>query len=104
MLGQQLEQPRQGEMAVVHQLERDRQQGLQPDAARLGLGEGHALAVLVLRAMVGDDGVDGAVLQALDDGQPVLLGAQRRHQLAEGAVVADRELVQREVGRRRYRR
>ena len=51
----------------MHQLERHRQQGLEPDAARLGLGEGHALAVLVLRAVVRHDRVDHAAPQALDD-------------------------------------
>jgi CO/xanthine dehydrogenase Mo-binding subunit len=60
--GQALEEPGQGEMAAMHQFERDRQQGLQPDAPRLSLGEGHALAVLILRPVIGHDGVDRAVL------------------------------------------
>ena len=51
------------------------------------------------RPMVGDDRVDHADPEALDDRLAIGLGAQRRHQLAEGAVVADREIVQREVRR-----
>ena len=91
----------QADLAVVHQSQAHRQQGLQADDAAGRLGERQALAVLVLRAMVGGDGVDRAVLERLDHGQPVLLGAQRRRQLGEGAVVPDRELVQREIVRGR---
>src|SRR5262249_41614891 len=96
---QPLEELGQGELFVVHQLERDRQQGLEPDAAGQGLRERHALAVLILRTVVRDDGVDDTTLQPLDDRQTILFRAQRRYELAEGAVVADREIVQREVGR-----
>ena len=39
-------------------------------------------------------------LEAVDDGAAILLAAQRRRQLGEGAVVADRRLVEREIGRR----
>ena len=85
-------------MAAMDKFQRDRQQGLQADATRLGLGEGHPLAVLILRPVVGDDGVDRAILESLDDRLAILLGAQRRHELAEGPVVADRQVVQRKIG------
>ena len=65
-------------MAVVMEFEDQRQQCLDPDDAGRRLGEGQALAFLILRRVVGGDGVDGAVLEPLDDGLAVHLGAQRR--------------------------
>ena len=61
--------------------------------------ERQALRILVPRRVIAGDRVDRAVAQALDDGAPVALAAQRRRQLGEGPVVADRGLVQREIGR-----
>src|SRR3546814_1095619 len=80
----------------VDDLQRQRQQGLQADDARLGDGEGQALRLDVVRAVIAGDGVDGAVGDARQDGLAVVLAAQRRRDLGEGAVVADRDLVQRE--------
>ena len=60
-------------MPAVYQLERQWQQRLQSGDARLGGGEGEALALLILRRMVGDDDVDGAVRQSGDDGGAVVL-------------------------------
>jgi hypothetical protein len=51
--------------------------------------------------VVGGDAVDGAVGDGGDGGAAVLLAAQRRRHLGEGAVVADGKLVEREVMRRR---
>ena len=47
-----------------------------------------------------DDGIDHAVFSPSTIACAVGLAAQRRRQLAEGAVVADLDLVEREVGRR----
>jgi hypothetical protein len=69
-----------------------------------GLGEGLALGVDVLRVVARHDDVDGAVGDRRDHGQPVVLGAQRRRQLEEGAVGADVVLVQRQVVDRPRRR
>ena len=70
---------------------------LQPDRAVGGLGEGLALALHVLRVVRGADDVDGAVGECCDQRLPVVLGAERRRHLEEGAVGADVVLVQREM-------
>ena len=77
--------------------QRRREQRLEPDRAVRGLGEGQALGLDVLRIVVGDDDVDGAVRQRLDHRLPVVLVAQRRRELEEGAVVADVVLVERQI-------
>ena len=74
-----------------------RQHRFQPDGAVGGIGEGQALGVDVLRIVRGDDDVDRAVGQRLDHRHAVVLGAQRRRQLEEGAVFADVVLVQRQM-------
>ena len=86
-------------MPVVVQFERQRQQRLQPDDAAGRRAERQALQILVPRRVVAGDRVDRAVAQTLDDGAPVALAAQRRRQFREGPVIADRGLVQREIGR-----
>ena len=100
-VGQAPQQVEQGHAAPVHQGQGQRQQALQPDDAGLGHVEGQALGVLVVRAVVAGDGVDGAVGHRGRQGLAVPLAAQGRGHLGEGAVVADRRLVQREVVRRR---
>ena len=81
----------------VVELHRGRQQRLEPDGAARGLLEGQALLLLVLRGVERADDVDQPLGQRLDHRHPVVLGAQRRRELEEGAVVADVELVQRQV-------
>ena len=76
---------------------RRRQQGLQPHRARRRLGEGQALAFLVLRGVEAGDHVDQPLGHRLDHGQPVLLGAQGRGEAEEGAIAADVIFVQRQV-------
>ena len=73
------------------------QQGLEPDRAGGGLLEGQALLLLVLGGVERADDVDQPVGQRLDHGHAVVLGAQRRRELEEGAVVADVEFVERQV-------
>ena len=65
------------------------------------MGHRQALALLVVRRMIGGDGVDGAVLQAFDDGGAVDLAAQRRRHFGEGAVIADIEVGEGKMMRRR---
>ena len=64
------------------------------DGAVGGLGEGPALAVGVLRIVADTITSMSPLAQRLDHGRPVVLGAQRRPQLEEGAVGADVVLVQ----------
>ena len=87
-------------MAVVEELERQRQQCLEPDDP-IGRGaERQALGILVPRRMIAGNRVDRAVAQAFDHCPPVPFAAQWRGKLGEGAVIADRRLVEREIGRR----
>ena len=88
---------RQGDLPGMDEPQGRRQQGLEADRPVRGLREGQALGLDVLRIVVGHDHVDGAVRQGRDDGLPVVLVAQRRRELQEGAVVADVVLVEREV-------
>ena len=74
-----------------------REQGLEPDGAVRRLGEGQPLVLHILWIVVRDDHVDGAVGQRLDHRLPVVLVAQRRRELQEGAVIADVVLVERQV-------
>ena len=97
--GQPPQHLEQRQMAVVIKLERQRQQRLQPDDAVRRRAERQAFRILVPRRMVAGDRVDRAVAQPLDDGAAVGFAAQRRRQLGEGAVIADRGLVQREIRR-----
>ena len=85
--------------ALVPQAPGHRQHRLHADHAGGGLRERQALAVLVLRAVVAGDDVDGAVAQALDHRAPVAFAPQRRGDLGEGPVAFDLELVEREVVR-----
>ena len=87
-------------LALVVQLEGERQQGFEPGDPRFGDGERQALGFLIVRAVVAGHRVDGAVGHGLGDGRAVALRAQRRRDLGEGPVIADRTLVQREVMRR----
>ena len=84
---QQIDQP---PLALVIELQGQGQQGLQPDDPRGRLGEGHALGFLVMGRMVAGDAIDRAVGHCRGDGLAVGLAAQRRGELGEGAVVADR--------------
>ena len=79
----------------MHEAQRRRKQGLETDRAVGGFGEGQALRLDVLRIVVGDDHVDDAVGKPVDHRLPVVLVAQRRRELEEGAVVADVVLVER---------
>ena len=87
-------------MAVVIKLERQRQQGFEPDDPVGRRAERQPLGILVPRRMVAGDCINGAVAQPLDDGAPVSFAAQRGRQLGEGPILADRGLVQREIGGR----
>ena len=94
---QRFEQRHQLELAVVHQPERRRQHGLDADGAGGGLGERQALDLDVLRIVVGHHHVDQPAFERLDQRPAVVLVAQRRRHLEEGAVVADVDLVQRQM-------
>ena len=98
---QQLDRLRQGQRAVVHLRQRHAEQRGKPGASRRGLGERLALVVGIARLVVGGDRIDRAVGQCGHHRQPVRLLAQRRRQLGVGAEVADRRLVEVEIGRRR---
>ena len=74
------------------------EQGGESDSPRQRLGERQALVVDVARHVVGADRVDGAVRQAFGDRQPVGIRAQRRRKLGVSAEIADRRLVQVEIG------
>ena len=50
--------------------------------------------------MIGGDGVDHAVFEALHDGFAVGFRAQRRRQLGEGAILTHGGFIKREVRRR----
>lgn len=75
------------------QPKRGGKQGFQADGAVLGLGPGVALGLHVLRVVVGANDVDGAVGDRRDHRLPVVLVAQGRRHLEEGAVGADVVLV-----------
>ena len=77
------------------------QKGVDSRRARLRRPEWLRLGITVDRDVVGGYGVNGAVRKRIDDGKPVLLGAERRRQLEGGVVGADRKFVQHEVGWRR---
>ena len=84
----------------MHPCQRDAEQRRETRATGFGLGEGQALVIGVARLVVGRDGVDRAIGQGCHNRQPVRIAAQRRGQLRVGAVVADRGLVQVEIGGR----
>src|SRR6266542_4686766 len=65
------------EMTVVVELERQRQQGFQPDDAVGGRAERQPLRILVPRRVIAGDRIDRAVAQSGDDGAPVGLAAER---------------------------
>ena len=73
------------------------QQRLQGHRAGRGLLERQAFAFFVLRRVHGTDHVDQAGRHGLDHGDAVILGAQGRLDLEEGAVVAHVQFVQRQV-------
>ena len=81
----------------MDEAQRGGQQGLEANGAIGRFGERLALDLGVLRIVVGMDGVDGTIAQALDDGLAIILAAQGRGELEEGAVAADVVLVEREV-------
>ena len=72
---QQLEQ---FDLAVVIKAKRSAEQGLKPDGAVGGLGEGAAFAFRAPRIVGGYDHVDIAAGHALDHGAAVVLRAERR--------------------------
>ena len=74
-----------------------RQHGLEADRAGRGFGERQALGLDVLRIVVRHHDVEQALGERLDQRDAVLLGAQRRRHLEEGAIGADVDLVQRQV-------
>ena len=74
-----------------------RQHRLDADRARRGFGERQPLGLDVLRIVIGADDVDEAGAQRLDQSHALVLAAQRGHQLEKRAVVADVELVERQV-------
>ena len=102
--GEGAQERRQGNEAGMVQAQGRRQHGFDADGAGHGLGEGQALGLHVLGIVVGDHHVDQAVGQRVGQGQPVVLAAQRRGELAEGAVAADVVLVEGEVVHRHRRR
>ena len=82
------------DVAGVDQPERRGEHRLEADGAVGGLGEGMALGVDVLRVVARHDHVDGAVGEAGDHRPAVIVGAERRRELEEGAVGPDVVLVQ----------
>ena len=91
------QEPGQGDAFRMDEAQGGREQGLEPDGAVRRLGEGQPLVLNILWIVVRDDHVDGAVGQRLDHRLPVVLVAQRRRELQEGAVIADVVLVERQV-------
>src|SRR5215471_18225125 len=85
-------------MAVMVELERQWEQGLQPDNTVGGRTERQTFRILVPGRVIAGDRVDRAVPQAFDHRLPVPLAAQRRRELGECPVIADRRLVQCEIG------
>ena len=69
----------------------------QADGAGGGFGERQALDLDVLRIVVGHHDVDQSGGDRRDQRLAVVLGAQRRRQLQEGAVGADVVFVQRQM-------
>ena len=60
--------------------------GLQAHHAAGGVGQGPGLFLSGVGGVVGGDGVNGAVLQSLDNGLHVRLGAQGRVYPCQGAL------------------
>ena len=77
--------------------------GLQTDHAAGGLHKGLLFLVRCVRRVVGGDQVDRAVLEALDDGEPVSLGAEGRIDLGKGSFSDNSVFCQREMVGRRLR-
>ena len=67
------------------------------DGARRGLGKRQAFRLHVLRVVIGHDDIDQPRAERGDQRRAVLLGAQRRLELEEGAVRPDVDLVEREM-------
>ena len=84
----------------MHLRQRYTEQCGKAGTARCGLGEGLALVIGIARLMVRGDRINRAVGQRGHHRQPVRFLAQRRGQLGVGPKVADRRLVEIEVGRR----
>ena len=94
--GHGAQQHGQRDLAGMDEPQPRRQHGLHADSPVRRFRKGLALRLHVLRIVVGDDDVDHALRQRLHHREPVLLVAQRRRELEEGAVVADVVLVQRQ--------
>ena len=74
-----------------------RQHRLDPDRARRGLAEWQPLGLDILRVVIGYDHVDQPGSEPIDQGESLVLAAQRRVELQEGAIVADIDLIEREM-------
>ena len=95
--GHGAEDGQQRHVARMDEAERGGEQRFEADGAVGGLGEGLALDLGVLRIVGRVDGVDGARDEPVDHRPPVVLGAERRRELEEGAVGRDVVLVERQV-------
>ena len=87
----------QRDVVLVVQADQRRQQGLQTERAGRRFRERQALVFGWFRRVVGDDNVDQAGRDGIDEGQAVAFGAQGRIETEEGAVVADVDLVEHQV-------
>ena len=92
------------QVSRLHQMaDREGESGLQTDHAAGGLNKGLLFLVRCVRRVVGGDQVDRAVLEALDDGEPVSLGAERRVDLGQSSLGDNGIFCQREMMGRRLR-
>ena len=71
--------------------------GLKPDRPKFCLREGQTLGIGALRIVRGDDDIDRAVGDALDQCAPIFLGAKWRRKFEKGAIGTDIEFIEREM-------
>ena len=91
------QQTRQADLSRRDEPQARRKHGFEADRARLRFGERQPLGLDILRIVVGNHDVDDSLGERLDQRQPFFLAAQRRREFEKGAVVADVDLVQREM-------
>ena len=81
----------------MHEPQARREHRFDADRAIFGFRERQPFGFDVLRIMVGDDDVDQPFAERANERLALVLMAQRRSQLQEGAIVADVVLVQRQM-------
>ena len=91
------QQRRELDFAAVDEAQAGGEHGLEPDRARRCFGERQALGFDVLRIVIRHDRRRSGRRQRLDQRLAVVLGAQRRRHLQEGAVGADVDFIERDV-------